>query len=153
MDRHLVHVETGTLLSLCSRDRLIRISHMFDKQYYPPLDEFSGLFFLVLSYPNTVPYNDLIAIISEVSPSIESRAQIDKMFAKIKSDLKSFGVKDLIIKTKSRGYAISNKWVHPEEISEYSIKKRFAKMLRLVAAMDSVQHHIGTIEHSNKRLT
>lgn len=143
MDKHLVHVETGMLLSLCSHDRLVRISHMFDKQYYPPLDEFSGLFFLVMSYPNTVPYSDLIAIISEVSPGTESKAQIDKMFAKIKSDLKSFGVKDLIIKTKARGYAISNKWVPPEEISEYSIKKRFAKMLRLVAAMDSVQHHIG----------
>lgn len=151
MDRHLIHVETGVTFSLFSKDKLIKISQHFDQQYYPSLEEFSALFFLAMSYPNTVSYSDLIAIISEIRPEISAKSQVDKMFAKIKIDLKSFGVKDLIIKTKLKGYAISNKWVPPEEISEYSIKKRFAKMLRLVAAMEAVPHHSSPILHSSKK--
>jgi hypothetical protein len=132
---HLLNIESDTLVSLHPKDFAIEIKALFSKVLFFEQHQFMVIYILFLAHPHALMYNDFIDVISKYNSEIANHKAVDKLITDLKFNMKEAGIKDLIIKFKSKGYGISNKWVRPIDASKQSVRRRFLKIVRFCKAL------------------
>ncbi len=127
---HLVNIETDTVVSLYPNARSVEIKGSYSQCFYLDDKLFLCIYLLFLAYPHTLMYNDFLYALEEIDHDIQTNKQIDKLIIILKQEFKNAGIKELIIKVKRKGYAISNKWIKPADHSVKQARKRFMRILK-----------------------
>ena len=112
-NKQLYNIETDTLVTLYRKNMILEVKHDFTQIYHLKKTEFAIIYLLAISHPHIVNYKDFLHVLESLGEDILLIKQLDKLISVLKKELKSYGVKDFIIKVKRTGYAISNKWVVP----------------------------------------
>ncbi|MDF3048314.1 MAG: hypothetical protein K0R73_1432 [Candidatus Midichloriaceae bacterium] len=130
--RQLYNIETDTLITLNPKNLGLGVKGVYSQFYFLKKEEFVILYFLCISRPHTVSYKDFAEALEDMGICYPGNKKFSKDILGFKRLLFSYGVKDLIVKVRGRGYKISNKWVPPELHRKEGRKSRFTKVIRLV---------------------
>jgi len=130
VDKRLYNIETDTLITLYPKSMVIEVKRDFIQSYHLNKTDFTILYLLVILHPGIVTYQDFFYAFSKAGIDISSNKDIDKIIIKLRKELRSYKVKNFIIKIKKTGYAISNKWIEPSEATEIKRKQKFLKVIK-----------------------
>jgi DNA-binding winged helix-turn-helix (wHTH) protein len=133
--KQLYNIETDTLIKLTPKDLGLMVKNAYVQQYFLNKDQFAILYFLCISCPHVVKYDDFKKVLEDIGLTYQGKKEFTKYMNNLKKVLKMYKVHDLIIKVGEFGYAISNKWVPPEFHTTSSRKLRSAKFIKLLEAI------------------
>lgn len=114
--KQLYHIDSDTLISMYPRGMILEVKKGYTLTYRMEKRPFSILFLLSISHPHVVTYEEISDILDSIGIELKDVDKINKKVIKLKKELKSYGVKNLIVSVKGVGYAISNKWVEPQSL-------------------------------------
>ncbi len=128
----LYNIETGTLIKLNPKNLGLTVNDGYVQQYFLSKPQFAIIYFLCISRPHIVEYNDFKRALEDIGLTYPGNKKFIHEVSVLKKILVSYGVKALIVKVRGHGYTISNKWVPPEQHTESFRKERFARFIKLV---------------------
>jgi len=114
--KQLYHINSDTLISLSPKGMILDVRQKYSITYRMKKVPFSMLFLLAISHPHVCTYKEISEVLSSVDIDLSDVKQINKCIKELKADLKSYGVKKIIVNVKGVGYAISNEWVEPQSL-------------------------------------
>lgn len=115
-EKQLYHMGSDTLITLFPKGMILEVKQKYTLSYRMEKVPFSILFLLAISHPHVVQYKEISEVLESVDIELKDVDDISKNIKKLKKELKSYGVKKLIINVKGVGYAISNEWVEPQSL-------------------------------------
>jgi DNA-binding winged helix-turn-helix (wHTH) protein len=114
--KQLYHMASDTLITLHPKGMIVEVKSEFTLCYRMEKMPFSILFLLAISHPHIVTYKEISEVLESVNIELKDVDKIDKAIKVLKKELKSYGIKKLIIVVRGVGYAISNEWVEPQSL-------------------------------------
>lgn len=128
--KQLYHIDSNTLISLYPKGMILEVKKDFSITYRMQKSKFAILLLLAISHPHIVTYQEVSEILESVDIKVNDVSKLDKEIRKLKKELKSYNVRNLVISIKGVGYAISNKWVEPIGITTNKREKGFMDYIR-----------------------
>jgi tetrahydromethanopterin S-methyltransferase subunit A len=114
--KQLYHIDNDTLISMYPKGMILEVKKEYTLTYRMDKLPFAILFLLSISHPHIVTYEEISDILESIDIELKDVDKINKKVVRLRKELKSYGVKHLIVSVKGVGYAISNKWVEPQSL-------------------------------------
>jgi len=133
-NKSLYHIDTDTLITLNPKGMILEVKREFSLTFRLDKTRFTALYLLCISHPHVVSYTEITDIMETVDIDLKSKKDINTVIKELKTELKSYQVKNLIIGIRGTGFAISNKWVEPTDIRSVSRRKILMNYIRKLCA-------------------
>lgn len=139
--KQLYHMDTNTLISLYPKGMILEIKRDYVTTYRLEKTKFAILLLLTISHPHVVTYQEISEVLESVDINITEISKLNKKVKGLQKELKSYGVKNLIITIKGIGYAISNKWIEPIGIPTRKKSNAFMRYIRKLCGIATITKH------------
>lgn len=139
--KQLYHMDTDTLISLYPKGMILEVKKSYVTTYRMEKTKFAILLLLTISHPHVVTYQEVSEVLETVDIKIVDINKLSKKVKSLQKELKSYGIKNLIITIKGVGYAISNKWIEPIGIPTRKKNNAFMKYIRKLCGIATITKH------------
>lgn len=129
--KQLYNIETDILITLHRKGMILEVRSAFTQTHRLDKLNFTILFLLAISHPYMVSYEEIIQVLEAVNiNTIQKHKDVDSKISNLKKDLHKLGIKNLVIKYKKIGFAISNKWIEPGQINTNPTDRKFLQYFK-----------------------
>ena len=136
-NKQLYNIEDDVLIILSPENFELTVKSDFTQSYFLQVFEFTILYYLSITHPNAVEFKDFKHILNDLGLEYPGKKSFIIQMNNFKNTLKSYGVKNIIVKIKDYGYIISNKWVAPELHTKVQRKQRLISHAKLLTPISS----------------
>lgn len=133
-NKSLYHIDTDTLINLNPKGMILEVKRDFSLTYKMEKTKFTVLYLLCISHPHIVSYEEITEILETVDIELKGKGAINTVVKELKAELRSYKVRNLIINIRKQGFAISNKWVEPTDVTSRSQRRSFMNYIRKLCA-------------------